>query len=82
MTVFVVYFKGQMKHFTKSPSRSIYESLLLQENVQKVTIIIILQRYSFSLVITKGTIMQEKYQKQESMCPSPTKMQTSNHFKS
>jgi hypothetical protein len=80
MTVFVVYFKGQMKHFTKSPSRSIYESLLLQENVQKVTIIIILQRYSFSLVITKGTIMQEKYQKQESMCP--TKMQTSNHFKS
>lgn len=58
-----------------------YESLLLQEITRNR-----LKSYWYyyfaerKFLITEGTIMQEKYQKQERICP--TKMQISNHFKS
>jgi hypothetical protein len=68
--------------FNYFPSLSVYESLLLQENVQKVIIVTIFILFYFfaerKFLITKATIiiMQEKYQKQESMCPTKCKFLT------
>jgi hypothetical protein len=66
--------------FNYFPSLSVYESLLLQENVQKVIIIIYFFLFAErQFLITKAAIiiiMQEKYQKQESMCPTKCKFLT------